>query len=177
MTNNDHFIAAEANIMGRDVKELLKVKKQWMKAMENQDTARAVMAKWEDELLNLDCQKLTIADMECLLRWYGAWKGEKMSKSKKVSRLVGVLETKGDPPTIEEWTAEDKERSQSLQNNNITLDDTTVGRKRVLFKQQMIAASINMSEDQWNRCVDMRKRKLDFVEVGGGTRDGHGRRT
>ncbi len=81
--------------------------------------------------------------------------------------MVGVLEAKGDPPTIEEWTAEDEERLQSLQSNNITLDDTAVGRKRVLFEQQMIAASINMSEDMWDRCVEMRKRKLEFVEVGG----------
>ncbi|KAL3806763.1 hypothetical protein ACHAXA_006142 [Cyclostephanos tholiformis] len=69
--------------------------------------------------------------------------------------------------TIKEWTAEDEERLQSLQSNNITLDDTAVGRKRVLFEQQMIAASINMSEDMWDRCVEMRKRKLEFVEVGG----------
>jgi hypothetical protein len=167
LTNNDHFIAAQANIMDRNVKELLKVKKQRMKAMETRKAARAVMEKWEDELLNLDCQKLTVADMECLLRWYGAWRGEKMSKSEKVSRLVGVLETKGDPPTIEEWTAEDEECLQRLQNNNITLDDTAVGRKRVLFEQQMVAASITMSEDQWNHCVEMRKRRLEFVEVGG----------
>ena len=149
-----------------------------MKAMENRDAARAVMAKWENELLNLNCQKLTVADMECLLRWYGAWKGEKMSKSEKVSRLVGVLEAKGDPPTIEEWTAEDEERLQSLRSkNNITLDNTAVGRKWVLFEQQMIAASINMSEDMWDRCVEMRKRKLEFVEVGGGTQDGHSRQS
>ena len=83
------------------------------------------MAKWEDELLNLDCEKLTVADTECLLHWYGAWRGEKMSKSKKVSRLVGVLATKGDPPTIEEWTAEDEECLQSLQNNKITQGMTT----------------------------------------------------
>ena len=30
----------------------------------------------------------------------------------------------------------------------------------------MIAASITMSEDQWNRCVEMRKRKSEFDEVG-----------
>jgi len=125
------------------------------------------MAKWEDVLLNLACKKLSVADLECLLCWYSAWRGEKMSKIKKVWRLVGVLETKGDPPTIEEWTAEDEERLQRLQKNNITQGDTAVGRKQVLFEQQMIAASITTSEDQWKRCVEMRKRKLEFVEVGG----------
>ena len=142
------------------------VKRQRMKAMQIREAAQAVMAKWEDELRNLDCQKLTVADVECLLRWYGAWRGEKMSKSDKVSRLVGILEEKGEPPTIEEWTAEDEGRLQSLQNNRITLGDTAVGRKQVLFEQQMVAASITMSEDQWNRCVEMRKRKLEFEEVG-----------
>ncbi len=166
LTNNDHFIAAQANIMSRNVKELLMVKRQRMKAMQIREAAQAVMAKWEDELRNLDCQKLTVADVECLLRWYGAWRGEKMSKSEKVSRLVGILEEKGEPPTIEEWTADDEGRLQSLQNNTITLGDTAVGRKQVLFEQQMVAASITMSEDQWNRCVEMRKQKLEFEEVG-----------
>ena len=87
-------------------------------------------------------------------------------KNGRVSRLVGILEEKGEPPTIEEWTADDEGRLQSLQNNTITLGDTAVGRKQVLFEQQMVAASITMSEDQWNRCVEMRKRKLEFEEVG-----------
>jgi hypothetical protein len=39
LTNNDHFIAAQANIKDRDAKELPKVKKQQMKAMENREPA------------------------------------------------------------------------------------------------------------------------------------------
>jgi len=37
LTNNDHYIAAQANIVGCDVKELLKVKKQRIQVMENRE--------------------------------------------------------------------------------------------------------------------------------------------
>ncbi len=73
-----------------------------MKVMEHDVAARAVMAKWEDELRNHDCKKMTVLDVECLLHWYGIWKGEKMSKSKMLGRLVITLALKGALPTIEE---------------------------------------------------------------------------
>ncbi len=102
LTNNNYYIAPQRNASGKDVKELLKVKKQQMKAIENGMAAQTVMAKLEDELQNHDCEKVTVPDVDCLLSWYGIWKGEKISKSKKVGRLVIALALKGSPPTIEE---------------------------------------------------------------------------
>jgi hypothetical protein len=117
------------------------------------------MAKWEDELRNRNCKKMAVPDVDCLLHWYGIWKGEKMSKSKKVGRLVIALALKGAPPTIEEWTADNEVRLLSLQGNKISLADTAIGKKRVLFEQQMVAASITMSDEQWSCCVEMRKQR------------------
>jgi hypothetical protein len=73
-----------------------------------------------------------------------------MSKSKKVGRLVITLASKGALPTIKEWTADNEACLLRLQKNKITLDDTAIGRKRILFEQQMVAASITMSDKQWN---------------------------
>jgi hypothetical protein len=39
LTNNNKFIAAQRNVSDKDVKELLKVEKQWMKAMESDAAA------------------------------------------------------------------------------------------------------------------------------------------
>ena len=44
--------------------------------------------------------------------------------------------------------ADDEARLLSLQENKITINDTALGRKRVLFEQQMVAASITMSDEQ-----------------------------
>jgi hypothetical protein len=149
LTNNDSFIAAQMNVSGKDVKELLRLKKKQIKAMENAAAARAVMEKWEDELHSQNCEKMTVPDLDCLLLWYGVWnKAEKLSKSEKVGRLIIALSSKGDPPAVEEWTADDAARLLSLQENKITINDTALGRKRVLFEQQMVAASITMSDEQ-----------------------------
>ena len=80
------------NVSGKDVKELLRLKKKWIMAMENAAAARAVMEKWEDELRSQNCEKMTVPDLDCLLLWYGVWnKAEKLSKSEKVGRLIIAL--------------------------------------------------------------------------------------
>jgi hypothetical protein len=69
------------------------------------------MEKWEDELCSQNCEKMTVLDLDCLLLWYGVWnRAEKLSKSKKVGRLIIALSWKGDPPAVEEWTADDEAR-------------------------------------------------------------------
>jgi hypothetical protein len=45
-----------------------------------------------------------------------------------------------------------------------TINDTALGRKRVLFEQQMVAASITMSDDQWEHCIQIRKQQRKVVE-------------
>ena len=108
---------------------------------------------------------MTVPDLDCLLLWYGVWnKAEKLSKSEKVGRLIIALSSKGDPPAVEEWTADDEARLLSLQENKITIDDTALGRKRVLFEQQMVAASITMSDEQWEHSIQMRKQQRKVVE-------------
>ena len=89
-------------------------------------------------------------------------------ENENMSQALGVVRIRPNPSPVSDFSSntDDEGRLQSLQNNTITLGDTAVGRKQVLFEQQMVAASITMSEDQWNRCVEMRKRKLEFEEVG-----------
>ncbi len=63
---------------------------------------------------------------------------------------------------IEEWTADDEAASLSLHKKEISIDDTALVKKRILFEQQMVAASITMSDEQWHHCVQIRKqRKLE----------------
>jgi hypothetical protein len=65
-----------------------------------------------------------------------------MSNIEKVGRIVIALASKGAPPTIEEWTADNEVRWPSLQENKINLENTAMGTKRVLCEQQMVASSI-----------------------------------
>ncbi len=107
-----------------------------MKAMEHDVAARAVMSKWENELQNHNCEKMTVLDVECLLHWYGVWKGEKMSKSKQVGRLVITLASKGAPPTIEEWTADNEARLLRLQETESLWTILQLGGKGFYFSSR-----------------------------------------
>ncbi len=58
---------------------------------------------------------------------------------------------------IEDWTADDEAALLSLQEKKIAINDTALARKRILFEEQIVAASIIMSDEQWHHCVKMRK--------------------
>ena len=107
VTTNDLFIAAQTNDVEKEIKDLLKVKKLRMQAAKVEEEAQAVMARRSTDIETMQFHKLNVAEVEWLLRWYGAWRGGEISKSEKVSKLVAVFESKGDPPSIERWTTDD----------------------------------------------------------------------
>jgi len=57
------------------------------------------------------------------------------------------------------WTAENKERLQSLKEMEISLEDTAIGRKKIVLEQQLNAAMLSMSLTKWNELLEIRKRK------------------
>ena len=57
------------------------------------------------------------------------------------------------------WTAENEERLQSLKEMEISLEDTAVGRKKIVLGQQLNAAMLRMSPTKWNELLEIRKRK------------------
>ena len=47
----------------------------------------------------------------------------------------------------------------------IYLEDTAVGRKKIVLEQQLNAATLNMSPTKWNELLEIRKRKWGEEEV------------
>jgi hypothetical protein len=41
----------------------------------------------------------------------------------------------------------------------ISLEDTAVGRKKIVLEQQLIAAMLSMSPTKWNELLEIRKQK------------------
>ena len=63
-------------------------------------------------------------------------------------------------PTFEEWTAEDERKLEKLQDlDNIAMADTAVGREREMMKQGVMSAGVNLSEEEWVKLTELRKRK------------------
>jgi hypothetical protein len=51
----------------------------------------------------------------------------------------------------------------------ISLEDTAVGRKKIVLKQQLNAATLSMSPTKWNELLEIRKRKWGEEGVDGAT--------
>jgi hypothetical protein len=47
----------------------------------------------------------------------------------------------------------------------IELADTAFGRKQVLLKQQVMAARVDLSDNDWKELEDLRKRKCDNSDL------------
>ena len=62
---------------------------------------------------------------------------------------------------IEEWTADDEGKLQRLKCSEIDLADTAVGRKKELMQQQFRAGGADLSDDEFNQIIELRKRKRE----------------
>ena len=51
----------------------------------------------------------------------------------------------------------------------ISLEDTAVGRKKIVLEQQLNAATLSMSPTKWNELLEIRKQKWGEEGVAGAT--------
>ena len=98
--------------------------------------------------------KLNKADLQVLLRWYGVAKGKaltSMSRDKMLGQWKCVSNNNVlHPPPCEKWTDDDEAKLKRLQESEITMDDTAVGR----FKK-------NQEIDFVNLFAQLPREKLD----------------
>ena len=84
-----------------------------------------------------------------------------MTKQEKILKLVEVCQSNPVPAPIEEWTADDEGKLQRLKCSEIDLADTAVGRKKELMRQQFRAGGADLSDDEFNQIIELRKRKRE----------------
>jgi hypothetical protein len=90
-------------------------------------------------------------------------------KETKVSKLKRIIESNPNPTPRDLWKAENKERLQSLKEIEISLEDTAVGRKKIVLEQQLNAATLSMSPARWNALLEIRKQKWGEEGIVGAT--------
>jgi len=95
--------------------------------------------------------------------------GTKMLKETKVSKLKRIFESNPNPPPRDLWTAENEERLQSLKEMEISMEETAVGRKKIVLEQQLNAAAVSMSPTKWNELLEIQKQKWGEEGVVGAT--------
>jgi hypothetical protein len=166
---DDFFVSAQSNINEFDIKQLTKEMKKRLKAREVDAEARAVLVKRSFAIQTSTFDSLNKTELDCLLRWHGVVPGAKMLKETKVSKLKCIFEINPNPPPSDLWTSENKERLQSLKEMEISLEDTAVGRKKIVLEQQLNAATLSMSPTMWNELLEIQKQKWGEEGVVGAT--------
>ena len=157
--NNDFFVAAELNLVQSEIEQLEREKRKRIAAMNTKEKAEKIMSKKSDIVASFQFDALPKADVDTLLRWHGIVPGKQMTPDTKFSHLRRIFESKKPPPEMERWSAEDEERLQNLRGKEISMEDTAVGRKKIVLEQQLSAATLSMSPTKWNQLVELRKRK------------------
>ena len=144
MTDN-FFVSAQTNINEFDIEQLTKEKKKRLKAMEVDAEVRAVLVKRSFAIQTSAFDSLNKTELDCLLRWHGMVPGTKILKEMKVSKLKRIFELNPYPLPRDLWTAENAARRQSLKEMEISLEDTAVGRKKIVLEHHLNAAMLSMS--------------------------------
>ncbi len=160
---DDFFIAHRKNEAKKEAVELSKVKKRKVHAMKIHQMAMDIMQKRSNKIELLQFNRLTLLEIETLLRWHDSWSGtiSKASKAQKSQKLVEIFHSSQSRPSAEEWTAEEEETLQKLQDtNSIQLSDTAVGRQKAVIKQHVFAAGIDLSNEEWEELMELRRNKL-----------------
>ena len=84
-----------------------------------------------------------------------------MSKADKVSKITEIFNNNKLPAAVREWKVDDEEKLSRLMTAKIELAETAFGRKQVLLKQQVMAARVDLSDNDWKELEDLWKRKRD----------------
>ncbi len=92
----------------------------------------------------------TELDFFASLTW-GGTRDQDAEGDKGVLKLKRIFKLNPNPPPRDLWTAENKERLQILKEMEISLEDTAVGRKKIVLEQQLNAATLSMSPTKWNK--------------------------
>ena len=167
---DDFFVSAQTNIYEFDIEQLTKEKEKRLKATEVVAEARAVLVKRSFAIQTSAFDSLNKTELDCFFCCHGVVHGAKMLKETKVLKLKRIFESNPNLPPRDLWTAENKERLQSLKEMEISLEeDTAVGRKKIVLEQKLNAAMLSMSPTKWNKLLEIRKQKWGEEGVVGAT--------
>ena len=154
LMTGDFFKSLAVSDVTEIVSELNKRKASLQKQMELEVAARAILSKHQQNFLVSEFDKLNKTDLQVLMRWYGLAKGKALTSMSKPT-MLGQWKCASNnnalhPPPCEKWTDDDEAKLKRLQESEITMDDTAVGR----FKK-------NQEIDFVNLFAQLPREKLD----------------
>jgi hypothetical protein len=98
--------------------------------------------------------KLKKNELEVLLLWHGVLKKDHPKGNIGKQAMWGrIKESNAQPPSFQKWTEQDETSLRHLQNENIDVSDTALGRAETNLKIQINASFQKMNKDT----------RLDFI--------------
>ena len=132
---------------------------------------RLAATKTHQAALSVLCQSkavdsYNVAELNTLLKWFCIPIAKCPSKASKQDRWRQILVSGVAPPTYHPWTAKDEQHLQELQDKNVSITDTALGRHRAVKKRELFASVATMSHDDRKAL----QAELDYfgMEAGGG---------
>ena len=122
VTGDDFFASAKLKTNEKEVAKLKTEKKVKLEKQNREEKGLKILEA------NLPMDQLKKPDLETLLLWYGIPKKDHPKGNEAKCTLWTQLKAKRSPPLIEKWTDEDEKKLVDLQNDNIDMKDTALGR-------------------------------------------------
>jgi len=144
LNSDDVFMSYEREDRERVIKEQRNEKKRRQELASNEIAARTILDTNEAQLLQRGVESLKVGDLRVLVKW--KTKGLVALAGKKKNTLVELWKNalaEQDGATALLWTAADEKALQSLIKDDITIEQTALGRERRQIAQACAIAIEN----------------------------------
>ena len=102
---------------------------------------------------------LRVPQLDLLLKWHAVPLKDIGNKPQKMQKWKEILEAKREPPPFESWTAADKSKITELEKFKLEVEDTALGRQRLVRKRELFALVASMAPEE----LEGLKREMDLV--------------
>jgi len=145
LTSDDIFISAEMNTREKEKKRLTAEKTRRLKQLKVEEKGKRVL-----ETKGADGSNWNVADLDAVLAWYNHPNRNKLTnKEDKMRAWADIQEKRKQPPTYGRWTDDEERELLEASKENLTLDDTAVGRAKQRKKIEFQQAIRTMTRDEW----------------------------
>ena len=147
--NDDFFIKNRLKLNEREVARLKAEKRDRIEKERREVQSLQILQK------EMSLEKLKKNELEVLLLWHGVSKKDHpKGNAAKQAMWSRIRDTNVPPPPFEKWTEENEKSLVKLQEEDIDVSETALGRAETVFKLQMNASLNRMKEEE----------RLDFIK-------------
>ncbi len=156
---SDHLFKAQALLAREEeVAEKKKLKKSLQQKAELHKKRMAILVEKAACFESNNYKDVSTKELDILLQlqWYGVDK-KGMKQAEKVAQWRAIRASNTEPPQLDMWTAEDKERLPKIANKEIDMSEMFLGWYAAVPKRNAVAAVLDFSAKEWESLKALRE--------------------